>query len=261
MGGAAAATRIAAGLGLLLTTSFPTAPSGPCQQLGVPAYFLPGPRWNAVSLASTVRYMILNPASGPGTDPHPGYAAAVREAQARGVSVLGYVDTDYGDRRTAVIEAEIDRYRRWYGVDGVFLDQAASTPRELDHYAELARLVRSVPGSVVAMNPGVYPDERYAELADVLVTFEGDFEAYRQVTLPSWVGKYPPRLFWHLVFSSSEAQLPQAFDLARSRRAGTVYVTDHGLDNPWDAPASYWAQETAFAAAKPAPCVFPRPGP
>jgi hypothetical protein len=254
--GAITATRVAAGLGLLLTTSFPSAATGPCQHLGVPTYFLPGSNWDAVSSASSaVRYLILNPASGPGTHREPSYAEAVRLAQARGISVLGYVDTDYGGRPASVVEEEIDRHRRWYGVNGVFLDRAASTSRELDYYAELARFVRSVPRSVVAMNPGVYPDERYARLADLLVTFEGDFEAYRDMALPSWVQKYPPSLSWHLIYSSSEAQFPHALELARSRGAGTVYVTDRGLDNPWDVPASYWARETASVAATTSGCT------
>jgi hypothetical protein len=219
------------------------------QHLGVPAYFRPGSNWDVASRPGTaIRYLVLNPASGPGTAVHTGYAAAVAEAQRAGIAVLGYVDTAHGRRDGALAIHEINRYRDWYGVDGVFLDQSAATSEALAYYERLAAHVRRGPGSVVALNPGVYPWEHYADLADALVTYEGDFATYLNCSVPDWVEGYPRQCFWHLVYATSRAQLGSALGLARKRRAGIVYVTDRRLDNPWDRLASYWGAEIRIVA-------------
>src|SRR5205085_1497753 len=151
----------------------PTMSTGGSQHLGVPAYFLPGSIWDMASRPGAgVRFLVVNPASGPGEVLHAGYAAAVAGAQAAGIGVLGYVDTAHGRRDTALVTDEIDRYRCWYGVDGVFLDQSAATAEALGYYEHLAAHIRSGTGSVVVLNPGVYPWQPYADLADALVTFE-----------------------------------------------------------------------------------------
>ena len=40
----------------------------------------------------------MNPNSGPGYSPNPNYVTAVRDAQAAGIAVVGYVYTGYGTR-------------------------------------------------------------------------------------------------------------------------------------------------------------------
>ena len=36
--------------------------------------------------------------------------------------MLGYVPTGWAGRPLDAVKADIDRYRQWYGVEGVFLD-------------------------------------------------------------------------------------------------------------------------------------------
>ena len=265
--------RAAAWVGLLVTASVPTGPTGPagaveatesaasmCLRIGIPAYARPGAMWDQVGAgAPTVRYAIFNPASGPGTERDHEYEVTVSRTQRRGVEVLGYVDTDYGRRSSDDVRAEIDRYEQWYGLDGIFLDRVTGTRADSGYYLELAAHVRSDLGMTLAVNPGSHPDEVYAWLADVVVTFEGDADAYLALESPAWVEYYPPDHFWHLVHSSSEAQLQQVLELARSRRAGTIYVTDRGLDNPWDVAASYWETERDAVAQTAAGCAARRP--
>lgn len=216
------------------------------QHLGVPAYFLPGPAWRAASRkGAAVRYLVVNPASGPGGSADDRYRRATARARASGIQVLGYVDTTYGERGLVPVREEIDRYRDWYGVDGIFLDQAAATDGALSYYERLAGHVR--PG-VLALNPGVYPSEAYLGLADVLVTFEGDFATYVHCEVPAWAAEHPRHCFWHLVYATNRGQLDSALTLARRRRAGVVYVTDRNLGNPWDGLASYWQTEVKIAA-------------
>ena len=222
----------------------PAAATSTCARVAVPAYFLPGPLWEtAIGSASSVSYLVMNPGTGPGLARDEAYAATVRKAQATGISVLGYVDTDYGRREPALVRQDVAAFDEWYGVDGIFLDQVSSGADGLGYYASLAEFIRTTPGPLVALNPGTFPVEGYAALADVLVTFEGSYASYRSLASPDWVKKYPASRFWHLVYATTSADMPTAVKLARQRSAGHLYVTDDVLPNPWDTLPPYWSSE------------------
>lgn len=229
-----------------------------CAGIGLPAYFRPGPAWDrALAAGPALRFMILNLANGPGTTSDPAFVTAVRDAQAQSVAVLGYVDTSYGKRAPNLAEGDIDRFKEWYGVDGILFDQVSSSPGDLRYYRVLSDYVRASLGRLVVLNPGTFPDEGYMDVGDVVVTFEGFFGVYRDLYSPGpdWVSSYAPERFWHLVYSTLETDLPAALTLARSRGAATVYVTDGTLPNPWGALPSYWERESALVAeSNPADC-------
>ena len=242
--GVATVTAVAAAVGPSAPASGRPASPGTCARVAVPAYFLPGPFWEtAIGDASRVSYLVMNPGSGPGVARSAAYADTVRRAQAAGITVLGYVDTDYARREPALVRQDVTTFDEWYGVDGIFLDQVTSGDAHLAHYAALADFVRSTPGPVVALNPGTFPAEGYAALADVLVTFEGTWATYRAIASPEWVKRYPASRFWHLVYATPEADMPAAVKLARQRSAGNLYVTDDDLPNPWDTLPRYWSAE------------------
>lgn len=215
----------------------------PRLSVGVPAYFAPGGVWSdAVAGAPAVRYLVANPSSGPGAAADPAYAAAVASSRAAGIEVLGYVSTRWGHRPPDEVRQEVAAYRDWYGISGIFFDEASSTPDALPHYGRLAGPVR-LSGGCVALNPGTVPDERYAALADVLVVFEGPCSAYRCWSPPLWTERYPRQRFWHLVYDTHTDEVAAALRTAERRSAGVVYVTDDVMDNPWDRLPSYWTHE------------------
>jgi hypothetical protein len=209
--------------------------------VGLPAYFSPGPAWSAVAGgAPVVRYVIANPVSGPGSTVDPAYSSVVAAASAAGVEVLGYVSTRWGTRPLGAVLQEIEHYQAWYGIAGVFVDEAASSTSELPYYRQLALAVRRAAGGPVALNPGTVPDESYAEVADLLVVFEGSYADYRRWAPPPWQDGYPRERFWHLVYATPADDLRAALTAAEGRSAGVVYITDDVLDNPWDRLPSYW---------------------
>ncbi|MEV4329024.1 spherulation-specific family 4 protein [Streptomyces sp. NPDC049597] len=172
----------------------------------VPYYEHPADRpaaWDAVVAAAPRLYgVVLNPASGPGAAPDAEFAAVASRLRDAGVRVVGYVDTDYGRRPHAAVLADLLRHRDWYAVDGVFLDQVASGPENLPHYGRIAVAARAAGATTVVLNHGVHPDPAYAELADLLVTFEGPWDAYRTTGVPSWTSAHPPERFCHLVYAA-----------------------------------------------------------
>lgn len=217
------------------------------QQMIIPAYFYPGSLWaQAVSGAPTVSAMVMNPYNGPETAPNPDYVTAVQQARAAGVAVLGYVHTSYGARPAATVQADIDAYFAWYDVDGIFLDEVASSATWISYYDSLSGYIRQWQGAAVVMNPGTYPDEGYVALADVLLVFESTYLKYQSSVTPAWVYKYAPERFYHIVYETpEETAMLQAVQWARERNAGYVYVTDDVLDNPFDTLPGFWTSELA----------------
>ena len=110
-----------------------------CRTTLIPAYVPPHALVELARASSRPRLLVINPANGPGAEAAPAYRAAVRTAQRAGARVLGYVHTTYGARPAADVMADIDRYTSWYGVDGIFLDEAAhDVAASCGYYAALA---------------------------------------------------------------------------------------------------------------------------
>ncbi|MGX1130164.1 hypothetical protein RKD49_002354 [Streptomyces glaucescens] len=205
----------------------------------VPYYEHPSVRpaeWDAVVAAAPRLYgVVLNPASGPGDAPDPafaGVAARLRAAAGHdsgGVRVLGYADTDYGRRPYADVVRDLGRHRAWYGTDGVFLDQVAAGPGEFAHYRRLASAARAAGCATVALNHGTEPHPSYARIADLVVTFEGDWATYRTRPPRPWPGTGARQC--HLVHG-----VPPGADVEGPARelGATVYCAVPGTgDHPW----------------------------
>jgi hypothetical protein len=211
--------------------------------------------WNdVIAGAPSVAILVLNPNSGVGTSFSQAFLDRTEAAQAAGIKVLGYVDTNYAARASSDVESEIDQYFSWYEVDGIYLDRTSSSCFDASYYGSLRAYVQSTyidPSLLVVQDPGNNVPECYAPTASILVTFQGSYADYLSYTPDSWTANYPADQFWHLVYdASSIAQLTNAFALAAQRRAGYVFVTDDQLPNPWDAlPGdTYWNTELDLAA-------------
>ena len=97
----------------------------------VPQYFWPTAHpesWNAViTAAAYVGMLVFNPDSGPGTGQVSEFTDAVQRCQNAGIKVVGYVDSDYGNRDIAAVRTDIDNYKAWYSPDGYFIDDMYTT--------------------------------------------------------------------------------------------------------------------------------------
>ena len=180
-------------------------------------------------LAELPQLLVINPASGPGTTPDPEYKRAIAAAETGGSRVLGYVPTGWGTRPKDAVEADIDHYRDWYGVEGVFLDEAATAESALPYYRALRDRA-----NFVVLNPGVVPARGYFDVADVVVTFEGPFSAYEN-RKPDPV----PERSAHLVYDTPRDQAVRPSE----QSVGYVYFTSGTLPHPWGTFPDYLAPE------------------
>ena len=244
---------------LILAGPVPAASAQP-QNMAVPAYFYPGSLWTQMDAATlTLQLAVMNPNSGPGSGADPQYQSAVQTAQKAGITVVGYVDTSYANRRLSAVERDVDNYYRWYGVNGIFFDEASTdcryaTPSNA-YYARLNAYVKAKGGTArTILNPGTQTNECYVRDADILLTFEGpDLTYVNSYSAPSWVTKYSPSHFWHLIYGASTSMaMSQDVSLSKHRNVGYVYVTPDTLDNPWDTlppTDGYWTTELANIAS------------
>jgi len=220
------------------------------QSVAVPAYFYPGPTWNQLEQgAATVGFAVMDPANGPGALPDPLYVSQIAEAQAAGIRIFGYVDTAYATRAIGDAEADVDRYYQWYGVDGIFFDQASNDCANEPYYATLrAYVTGSDANAVTVINPGTTTPECFIDAADILLNFENTYAVYAGWSPAGWEAGYPAERFWHLVHTTSETDMPSAVLLSQARNAGWVYVTGDVMPNPWDTlpSPSYWSTELAY---------------
>jgi len=241
---------------VVLLMSGAAAQAAAAQTMAVPAYFYPGSYWTQLDQAgSGVGVAVMNPDSGPGAGPDPNYVAAVRSAEAAGITVVGYVYTSYGSRSIASVESDINNYYSWYpNLDGIFLDEASTNCASEPYYATLHSYVRSKgTAALTVLNPGTQTNQCYEPAADILLTFEGSDQQYvSSYSAPSWVARYPPSHFWHVIYGTpTVSAMSTAVQLSKARNAGYVYVTSASLPNPYDVLASglYWSSELADIAS------------
>ncbi|GAC1357760.1 MAG: hypothetical protein NVSMB42_16840 [Herpetosiphon sp.] len=222
------------------------------QRIAIPSYFYPGRYWQQLNAAAAVvKLAIINPNSGPGSELNTDYRMQVKQSQAAGVEIVGYVDTAYGKRLLIDVVAEIDRYYSWYGIDGIFLDQVSTDCQQQPYFLALHDYIKAKGrGARVILNPGTQTSECYMTAGDIVVTFEGTYGSYRTTYLPaSWTSSYPAERFWHLIYGTTKIEeMAQAVVLSKQRGAGWVYVTPDTLPNPWGTlPVEpYWSAEVAL---------------
>ncbi len=238
------------GVGLWATGGRPTALTPRvatiCQNLVVPAYFTVESEWGPAE-ASTPEpsTMILGVTStGSGGAPNGSLQAFVTRPRAKGITILGYVATNYEQRPIAAVETDIKDYKAWYGVTDIFLDQVTQTLAQIDYYETLSGYVHQTnPGSRVWLNPGVYPNQLYMALGDVVMVYQGTFANYVGLRPPAWTNEYAASRFAHVIYDTPSSELLRALQLAQTRNAGYVYVTDGAGSNPYGTLPSYWSLE------------------
>ena len=228
------------------------------ESIAVPAYFYPGGTptyWTQLDQAAPGALAVVNPDSGPGSAPDLNYVGAVKSAEAAGITVVGYVYTNYGSRSSQAVESDVNKYYNWYSADGIFFDQASTSCANESYYAQLNNYVKAKGGLArTVLNPGTQTNQCYASAADTLLTFEGsDSDYVNSYSAPSWVSSYPASRFWHVIYgTSTTSAMATAVQLSKTRNAGYVYVTPATLPNPYDVLPTYWSSELSDIGGIPA---------
>jgi hypothetical protein len=168
--------------------------------------------------------------------------------------MLGYVYTKYGDRNIAAVKADIDIYARYFDVNGIFLDEAASGKEKLAYYQQLYQYIKSKSKlKTVVLNQGTHTDEDYLQKSatDIAVIFENYAKAWQEYQPQPYVSKYQRERFSVLIHDVPDVEsMKKHLDRAIKNNIGYVYVTDDSPDSsdrdPWNSLPSYWKKEIDY---------------
>jgi hypothetical protein len=232
-------------------TTTPQAPTGLTTSTGVmvPLYSYPGNYWTQTIQAknahpSVPMVAIINPNNGPNSSIDSNYVNGIKQLQAAGITVLGYVYTHYGARSTSSIEADINTYNNWYHVSGIFFDEMANTAGHETYYSNLSTYVKSLGMTMTVGNPGTDTAPSYIGTVDILDIYENPGMPALS-NLGGWHTSYTKSNFGLIGFGVSS--LPnQSTITADSAYVSYMYITDDTLPNPYDTVPSYLSTEVGM---------------
>lgn len=180
---------------------------------------------------------------GPGPAPVPAWTSVIDNCYQYGrASVIGYVDTDYGQISIATVESQIKAWYSFYpgNIAGIFFDRASdtipgTTTSNVSYYRTLDSYVHKNHGDndEAVLNYGASPGSGWmfassnANNADIVVTFESDYDTYLTWTPAAWQASYPASDFAALIYNTGESADPQpasACSALAQQNIGYVYV-------------------------------------
>ncbi len=143
----------------------------------IPLYSYPSSSWNVVIQDKLANphvpvIAVVNPGNGPGVSRESNYATWINRLMSVGITVVGYVYTDYGARSASSVRADIAKFKSLYGVNGIFLDQMPSTVGHESYYASLTSYAKSLGLATVVGNPGTCVPISYVGTVSILVIYE-----------------------------------------------------------------------------------------
>ncbi len=224
-------------------------------RLLVPAYIYPAPgAWNAYINAHNPAKgvevtLIANPSNGTFSTVDSNYAAAIKGAAAKGLPVLGYIHTQYGQRTLASVEQDVANWLKLYPqITGFFVDEQAATATQLPYYASLFAYIRSKkPGAFIVGNPGRTCDVRYlvdrnVTQANVVVLWENtdQYGSFSGFNVPPAFQTLSPERVAAIIYNCTPLKYITGPTGARAKQIGYIFVTDGSGGNPYGNVPSYW---------------------
>src|SRR5437667_84959 len=184
---------------------------------------------------------VINPSNGPGGASDLKFVQGVKNFQAAGIIVLGYVATGYASHGMSDLDAQISSYWNWYRVNGIMFDEMSNVPGNENYYFTLNTYVKSLGMTMTMGNPGTSVPSSYIGTLDSLCIFE-------QGGLPtlSYLSSYsghPKSNFAYIGLSVSS--LNTSFEVSSSNYVQWIYITDAGGGNPYNVLPSYFMNEVA----------------
>jgi len=184
---------------------------------------------------------VINPSDGPGGSSDSNYVQGVKDFQAAGIIVIGYVATGYASHGMSDLDTQISLYKTWYSVNGIFFDEMSNNAGNENYYSTLNTYVKSLGMTMTMGNPGTSVPSSYIGILDSLCIFE-------QGGLPtlSYLSSYsghPKSNFAYIGLSVSS--LDTSLEVSSSNYVQWIYITDAGGGNPYDVLPSYFMNEVA----------------
>jgi hypothetical protein len=207
----------------------------------IPLYIYPGSAWTTIIQQKTAHpsvpiTVIINPDNGPGSSFSSTYSTWITKLRDAGITVLGYVYTSYASRSTSSVETDINTYKSWYSVNGIFLDEMSSQAGYESYYSTLTSYAHSEGFGLVVGNPGASVPAAYVGTVNVLLIFENGYLPTASTLQSSTMGDAASNF---AVVSYDVATLSSSAVSMISQYSSYIYVTNGVSPNPYSSLASY----------------------
>lgn len=192
-------------------------------------------------------WVIVNPASGPGTSIDPNYTKAIDRLIGAGCVVLAYVSTSYGKVPIETVRTDMRTWQKFYPrIQGVFFDEMLYEDNDdaVKHQVTLNQSAHGLGFWPTVANPGTDTPSRYfaAESADVIVIHESNQWPTEEKLHGNYFGgysDYPPFSRASLMYGQKQLNADDVRIAQKYTR--WIYVTqdtyrpgDTTHPNPWD---------------------------
>lgn len=209
----------------------------------VPLYSYPGSDWDVVVQAKLAHpsvpiVVIINPSNGPGGSQDQNYVSGVEMLRSAGIIVLGYVHTSYAARSLSSDIADVNSYKAWYAVNGIFFDEMSNVPGNEAYYSSLSAYAKSVGLSLTFGNPGASVPASYVGTVDCIVIYESQ-GLPNSSSLAAWTLGMGKNNFAMIAYGVNQMDRSSMSNL--SGHVAYVYLTDGSLPNPYGALPGYFA--------------------
>jgi hypothetical protein len=180
---------------------------------------------------------VFNPSSGPGNAKDANIANWVVKLRNAGIIAIGYTYDSYGARSLSALKADADKYRNWYGADGLFIDEFTNALGFENHYRDVTAYAKSIGMKMTMGNPGTDVPKSYIGTVDVLNITEG--KDYMPLSWLQYCVLCSPDQGWHYQYDKRNfsyirydiGSLDTAFETESSKWVGLLYITDGNDSN------------------------------
>lgn len=186
---------------------------------------------------------VVNPHNGPGTGWEEAYDRYVTVMQECHISVLGYVSTFWGAVPLNTVKDNIDKYKQFYGIDGIFLDEMSNKAENVQYYKDITAYAKSVGVKYVVGNTGTDAAPEYVGVVDNIVISEG-YGAPTLSRLGGWHVGYGKENFSYIAYSQSTVD--RQYVATSASFASYLFITDDHFPNPYDRMPSHFDELLAL---------------
>ena len=209
----------------------------------VPLYADPDSTWDDLVAAKNAHpsvpiVAIINPNNGPGNATIARYVSGIQNLTSSGISVMGYVHTNYTSRDPVLVKNDIASYKSWYPqITGIFFDEMSNAGENESYYMSLSQYAKSLGVNFTVGNTGVDTLPSYVGTVDNIVIHDNSWLPGANF-LSGWHTWYDKSNF--SLLSYGVEALDQTYVRSAANYVGYLYVSGDIMPNPWDSLPAYF---------------------
>ena len=213
-----------------------------------PLFGLPGSMWDdmlqyRLAHPSLPWIAVVNPLNGPGDGNNYVYETYINKMQTANIQVVGYVSTFWGAVPPEKVKSDIDKWKDYYHVDGIFIDEMSNKAGDVKYYKDVTAYAKSIGIKLVIGNTGTDATPEYVGAVDNIVISEG-YGAPTLSRLGGWHVNYDKKNFSYIAYSQSTVD--RQYVATSSSFASYIYITDNHYPNPYDEIPSHFDELLAL---------------